>query len=44
MPSPKTAIGYGVLGLGIVGLARWFTKGRKRIEEAALKKDVGELK
>src|SRR5262245_27960453 len=40
MPSPKTAIGYGVVGLGIVGLARWFAKGRQRIEEAALNRDV----
>jgi hypothetical protein len=44
LPNRKTAIGYGVVGLGIVGLARWFAKGRERIEEAALNRDVGDLK
>jgi len=43
-PSPKTAIGFGVVGLGVVGLARWFAKGRKRIEDASLNRDVGDLK
>jgi hypothetical protein len=37
-------IGYGVVGLGIMGLARWLASGRKRIEEAALKQQIGELK
>lgn len=36
-------IGYGVAGLGIMGLARWFAGGKRRIETAALKR-VGELK
>jgi hypothetical protein len=40
----KTVIGYGVLGLGIMGIARWLASGKKRIEESALKKDVGELR
>ena len=44
LPSRKTAIGYGVVGLGLVGLARWFTKGREIIEESALNRDVGDLK
>jgi hypothetical protein len=44
-PSRGKVIGYGVLGgLGIMGLARWFALGRKHIEEAALKKQSGELK
>ena len=43
-PRPAKMIGYGVVGLGIMGLARWFAQGRKHIEEAALKKKIGELK
>ena len=43
-PSPKTVIGYGVVGLGIMGLVRWLAVGRKHIEEAASNQDVGELK
>ena len=43
-PSPGKMIGYGVVGLGIMGLARWFALGRKRIEETALKKQIGELR
>ena len=43
LPSPTTAIGYGVVGVGIIGLARWFAKGRKRIEDSALAK-MGDLK
>jgi hypothetical protein len=42
--SPGKMIGYGVVGLGIMGLARWFALGRKRIEETALKKQIGELR
>jgi len=37
-------IGYGVVGLGIMGLVRWLTLGRKHIEEAASKRNTGELK
>ena len=43
LPSRGKVIGYGVIGVGIVGLARWFAIGRKRFEESALK-NVGELK
>jgi len=43
-PSRGKVIGYGMVGLGIMGLARWFALGRKHIEEAALKKQSGELK
>jgi hypothetical protein len=37
-------IGYGVVGLGIMGLARWLALGKKHLEEAASRKNVGELK
>ena len=43
-PSPGKMIGYGVVGLGIMGLARWFALGKKHIEESALKKQIGELR
>lgn len=43
-PSPTAVIGYGVVGLGIMGLVRWLTLGRKHIEEAASKRNTGELK
>jgi predicted nucleic acid-binding Zn-ribbon protein len=36
-------VGYGVLGLGIVGLTQWIVKGRKMIEDAATR-NAGELK
>ena len=36
-------VGYGVLGLGIVGLTQWIMKGRKMIEDAATR-NAGELK
>ena len=48
-PSPpalsktQKAVGVGIAGLGLWGLARWFAKGRRVIEEASMR-DVGELK
>jgi hypothetical protein len=36
-------VGFGILGLGIVGLTQWIVKGRKLIEDAATR-NVGELK
>jgi hypothetical protein len=46
-PSPPASkskiVGYGILGLGIVGLTQWFVKGRKLIEDAA-SRNAGELK
>jgi hypothetical protein len=36
-------VGYGVLGLGVIGLADWFIRGRKRIEDAAAR-GAGDLK
>lgn len=37
-------VGYGVLGVGVVGLAQWFLKGRAQIERAAERANTGELK
>jgi hypothetical protein len=48
-PPPPTThgkgkiVGFGILGLGIVGLTQWFVKGRKLIEDAAIR-NAGELK
>ena len=44
-PPPRRGklVGFGLLGLGIVGLTQWIVKGRKLIEDAATR-DVGELK
>jgi hypothetical protein len=43
-PSKKKLVGYGVLGVGVVGLAEWFLRGRARIEAAAERSNSGELK
>ena len=43
-PSKRKLVGYGVLGVGVVGLAEWFLRGRARIERAAERTHVGELK
>jgi hypothetical protein len=48
-PSPPAThskgklVGFGILGLGIVGLTQWFVKGRKLIEDASIR-NAGELK
>jgi hypothetical protein len=42
--SRKQLVGYGVLGVGVVGLAQWFLRGRDKIEAAAGRKPSGELK
>ena len=42
--SKKQLVGYGVLGVGVVGLAQWFLKGRAKIEAAAARSPSGELK
>jgi len=42
-PTKGKLVGYGILGLGIVGLTQWFVKGRKMIEDAATR-NAGELK
>lgn len=42
--SKKQLVGYGVLGVGIVGLTQWFLKGREKIEAAASRSHSGELK
>ena len=41
--SGKKAIGWGVVGLGLVGLAQWLARGRKVIEDSALR-NPGDLK
>jgi hypothetical protein len=43
-PSRKKLVGYGMLGVGVVGLAEWFLRGRARIEAAAERAHTGELK
>ena len=40
----KQLVGYGMLGVGVVGLAQWFLKGRAKIEAAAARTQSGELK
>jgi hypothetical protein len=45
MPTTTTGkmVGLGIVGLGVLGLARWWAKGRQLIEDAALR-NPGELK
>jgi len=43
LTNTQKAVGISV-GLGLVGLARWFATGRKLIEDAATQRAVGELK
>ena len=43
LPSKGKMVGYGIAGLGILGLAQWFAKGRQLIEKAA-EGDTGELR
>jgi hypothetical protein len=40
----KQLVGYGMLGVGVVGLAQWFLKGRAKIEAAAERAKSGELR
>ena len=44
VPSPKVVIGYGVVGLAAMGVVRWLMSGKKHLEDAAMKKNIGELK
>jgi hypothetical protein len=44
VPSPTKVIGYGVAGLAVMGIVRWLTLGKKHFEEAALNRNIGELK
>ena len=39
----RTVIGWSVAGLGAVALARWWARGRERLEEAATR-NAGELR
>ena len=43
LPSRGKMLGLGVAGVGLFGLAQWFAKGRKWIEETG-ERNVGELK
>ena len=43
LTNTQKAVGISV-GLGLVGLARWFAMGRKLVEDAATRRDLGELK
>lgn len=43
LPSRGKVVGFGIAGLGILGLAQWLTKGRQLIEDAATR-NTGELK
>jgi hypothetical protein len=42
LPSKKSMVGYGVLGLSLAGLARWAWQARHRFEEAA-QRGAGDL-
>ena len=37
------AVGYGVVGIGLMALGRWLASGRQHIEESALR-NTGDLK
>lgn len=39
----QKAVGFGIAGLGLLGLAQWIAKGRRLIEDASTR-NVGELK
>ena len=41
--TPGKAVGYGVVGIGIMVLARWLSSGRQHIEDTALR-NTGDLK
>lgn len=44
LSNTQKAIGVGISGLALWGIVQWFAKGRKVIEDAATRRDVGELK
>ena len=39
----QKAVGFGIAGLGLWGLAQWLARGKRMIEDASTR-DVGELK
>jgi len=43
LPSRGKVVGFGVAGLGLLGVMQWLAKGREAIERAAMK-NPGELK
>jgi hypothetical protein len=43
LPTTGKVVGFGIVGLGLLGLARWWARGRQLIEDAAMK-NPGELK
>src|SRR5437762_1519725 len=44
LPSRGKVVGFGVVGLGILGVVQWLAKGRTLIERAAENQHSGELK
>jgi hypothetical protein len=44
LTNTQKAVGIGITGLGLWGLARWFAKGQQLVEDVATRGDVGELK
>jgi len=44
LPSRGKVVGFGVMGLGILGVVQWLAKGRTLIERAAENQHSGELK
>ena len=44
LPSKGKMVGFGIAGLGVWAVARWFSKGREVLERTASNRDTGELK
>ena len=44
LPSRGKMLGFGIVGLGVYGLAQWFARGRRLVEKAADTKPTGELR
>jgi hypothetical protein len=44
LTNTQKAVGIGITGLGLWGLARWFAKGQQLVEDVATRGDVEELK
>jgi hypothetical protein len=44
LTNTQKAVGIGIAGIGLWGIAKWLAKGRRLIEDAATRRDVGELR